>query len=164
MSNDAYDPQSIASNGTLPLEFDLRNYLRDKALRQQEQLELENNDFISENPNAIVYSEPITKPIEISSELFDHKYRGGPYSSRFNNSYDNYNKRRAFVNGTSGEVRNDNDKMGLINENKTSFEKNKESENETCVDDDSEDELYLSGKKLKSVVTKAIISNEDKSK
>jgi len=172
MSNDAYDPKSIVpennnSMNNLPPDFDLRNFLREKALKQQEQLEMESDDFISDNPNAVVYSEPITKPIEISSELFEHsKYRSGPYSSRFNNSYDNMNKRRAFSSGcnNNSELRNENEKFRLLSETKISGENNRESGYEDNDEDDSEDESYLNNKKLKSVVAKAIISNEDKSK
>lgn len=155
MSHDAYDPNSLyePQNSTLPQDFDLRNFLREKALHQQEQLNhsqinINNNNFLNDIPDGIVYSEPITKPIEINLDFNYNKHRNKLNYSRYNNNINsnhnienfmyNNNKRNEFYNNN---VKNEDDNLSMES------------------DTDSEDE-FLSNKKLKSVV--AVISNEKK--
>lgn len=154
MSNDAYDPSSIYephNNPTLPQDFDLRNFLREKALRQQEQIKSET--FFETDPNAIVFSEPITRPIEINRE-FLYKYRPRHSSKVENLSYDH--NRRRFSNTSCIDAKNE------VSETDTTSSNKRMSECNSVENQDSDEESYLNNKKLKSVVAKAILPMNDK--
>lgn len=158
MSNDAYDPNSICDEqiNTLPQDFDLRNFLREKAYRQQEQFQSENIGFLNDNPDEIVYSEPITKPIEVKKE-FNYKYRHKNFS-RYNNEIGYYG------NGSSESV-STLKKYGGRRLAEVNIEDRREDDKNECnlpyEETDSDDDIYLN-KKLKSVVTKPIVSNHAK--
>lgn len=157
MSNDEYDPNSLydpsrnQQNSTaMPQAFDLRSFLRQKAQQQQGSDAFNaNTGFYTDytNPDDIVYSEPITRPIEITNNFMynrGHRHRG---FSRFNSHtsfYDNNNGENA----KRQRYTHDED---AANEEKANTFSDSESE---------EEESFLNSKKLKSVIVKAVMSTD----
>jgi len=157
MSNEEYDPNTVyelTQDNSLPHDFDLRNFLRQKALIQQEHLvQQTSEDFVKNgfytdyaNPDDIVYSEPITKPIEITTNFMYNRYRNKNYN-RFNNNANNgvgQNFKKRYINEENAEdvSNNNNDKNGFTDS------------------ESDEDNSFLNNKKLKSVIVKAVISSD----
>lgn len=162
MANDAYDPNTIyeSPNNTLQENFDLRNFLRQKAFRQQEQAyqsittKNHNDACLNDLPDGIIYSEPITKPIEINLDFNYNKYRKNTYHPKQTNNLNNNNIVNFMHDNQNYSRRrdhfNNNVNNGIIEDDDRSIQS----------ESDSEDEV-LSNKKLKSVV--AVVSNEKKS-
>ena len=146
MPNDEYEPNSLSAEQTsLPQGFDLRNFLREKAMRQQ----IENNSSqeVGHNPEDLDYSEPITRPIEIKQELFYHKFKGKPYT-KYNNN-----------NNNNGKYYHCETSRKYLNEGEMTQQSTQENEEEAPTSSEESDEEFRAGhKKLRSVVAKAILS------
>lgn len=150
MANDEYDPNSIHDKPVcLPEGFDLRNFLRDKAFKQQQTVNPPNDDSKTDD---IVYERPITEPIDIKNELFYHKYKGKNY-------YD-YNNRRKNYRLDKEDPYDRHDKYHLFKNNRTENDtKNYLDQQSNNEDESSDDDSNNNCKKLRSVV--AVISNSD---
>ena len=117
MANDAYDPNSIHDRQE-PEGFDLRNFLREKAYKHQQEsgsgggsaavsrlsqgstatvLTKTNDD----DDGDVVYEKPITQPIDIKKEL--NKLKGKNYFDYFKNN----NRRKTYRMGSSRDNHND---------------------------------------------------------
>lgn len=172
MSNDEYDlinqyePQPHKSTA-LPSDFDLRNLLRQKTVSQNQQnMSLDsfpgngNIGFYTDytNPDDIVYSEPITRPIEISNSFITRGgYRNNSRNfNRFQNSY--------CVNNFSSETVNQKHRYERDAQGKAlchSVSNMEGADNSFSTDSGSDDEeSFLSNKKLKSVIVKAVMSSD----
>lgn len=142
MSNDAYDPNAIGEpTQVMPEDFDLRNFLRNKASQQQLQ-QSQQHELVYDNgnsPNEIVYTEPITRPIEIQRDYYFKRYR-------HNKAFHNRHLNESFNVTNTYKLRN-------------SVEYNKNLSNSDSDGDESDDDHFLKSKKIKSVV---IVKKPDK--
>jgi len=154
MPNDEYEPNSLSSEQTsLPQGFDLRNFLREKAMRQQ--IENTSSQELGHYPEDLDYSEPITRPIEIKQELFYHKFKGKPYTKYNNNNNNN--------NSNNGKYYHCEMNRKYMNEGEVTQQVTQENEDETPSSAEESDEEFRAGhKKLRSVVAKAILSIDNK--
>ena len=183
MANDEYDPDSIyGKQNNMPVGFDLRNFLREKALRQQleetmkrhdnndderESSSSNNIDDQSKDPEDLDYSQPITKPIQVDKDYF--KYRPKIYNNRNNNDYrhkysstrDNNDLNNDRVNRYNDQSPDENKNI-KDNLNDKNYNVHTESKDDVeNADNETDEDEELSYKKLRSVVAKAIINNNN---
>lgn len=177
MANDAYDPNSIHDRQE-PEGFDLRNFLREKAYKHQQENEVRLSQSSSilmktNDDGDVVYEKPITQPINIKSEL--NKLKGKNYFDYFNNSnrrknfrmgsrdnhsdyFDNRNsfsnEKYQFVNKKLSRTNSCNEEKDFKNEKEHKKEFDQSNDEEETSDEDSASNC----KKLRSVV--AVISNK----
>jgi hypothetical protein len=169
MANDAYEPNALNDENLnqSTTEFDLRKFLREKALTKQQynnntnyfngnlNNQNDNNDGNFYNLYDIEYRyEPITEPINIRNEVY---YNGGNNRAvSFNKNNQNYRKRRfGSYNRTTGH-----DESSSSNTEAYSHNNNEDlNENEEYEDNGEEEDDDLSGKKLKSKIVVAKINN-----
>lgn len=133
--NDAYDPKGLYEPAySMPDDFDLRNFLRNKASQHQHEPV---ND--AENAtNEIVYTEPITKPIEVQRDYYMKRPRQNKNYNRYLN--ESFVARKA-------------------NEYNDSLKAHKNLSNSESDGEESDDDQFLKSKKIKSIV---IVKKPDK--
>lgn len=163
MPNDEYDPNSIhEKQDSLPEGFDLRNFLRERALKHQQQTSQKENSINCEmntlkNDQDIVYEQPITEPINIKNELMYHKFKGKYEYSRNCNNSSNNNSNNRNNNNNNKYHRSNHDKHNRYKNSKTNDNEVETKSNSNDDDDDDDDDSSTNCKKLRSVV--AVISN-----
>lgn len=163
ISNEEYDPNSLPdhanyqNNKALPQDFDLRNFLRQKNASQQQQQESDrftnsngNTRFYTDytNPDDVVYSEPITRPIEITNNFMHNR------AYRHHRSYNRLNSHSSLY-ANSGEKTYNNKRQKYTHEDEAN-----EDASSLCDSESDEEENFLNNKKLRSVIVKAVISTD----
>lgn len=158
MSNDEYDPNNLyeltprnqQNNTTMPQDFDLRNFLRQKAQQQQGPDTFNaNTGFYTDYTNSedIVYSEPITRPIEITNNfMYNRGSRHRGYSR--------------FISHTSFYADNNGENSKRQRYANDEDETNEDNVNSSSDSESDEEESFLNSKKLKSVIVKAVMSTD----
>lgn len=163
--NAAYEPPNTTTTQT-STNYDLRSFLKSKSSRpqsppnhgvttsqQHEQYSPKSlSDHQSNNLEDLDYSLPITQPINISNEIYLSNYQHRINSNNNKRGYLHYNSNNNSFNSYSNESKSNN-KVG--------------EDNSKCIDDDDNDkdddedeDDDLTYKKMRSVVAKAIISND----
>jgi hypothetical protein len=164
-SNDVYEPtetNNLDDDNVSSNKSDLREYLRHKKITNSNHETSKYNENFNNNQNNfddLDYSQPITKPINISREELIYKNSNRYQRNDINTNNNNYQK---YANRNITKM-NSNETVSSINEDNLSKYKDgslsdNRDEDEEFQDDpsDEEEEDVASYKKLKSVV---IVSN-----
>ena len=176
MADDAYDPNSIHDRHE-PEGFDLRNFLREKAYKHQQEsgVRLAEGSTLSTKTNEngdVVYEQPITQPIDIKNELsklkrknyfdyFNNNNRRKNYRMSGRDSHNDYfDHRNSYSNERCQYFNNNNNNNKLNRSNSRNEEKHTEDQEPASSDEDesSDEDSASNCKKLRSVV--AVISNK----